>query len=167
MVSLRNTRDTVERERFGVNVRSERGASAVEFALISAVLFMVLFGTIQFGMAFHRAQGLEAAVREGARTASIGATQQDITSRVRNAQSLFTAADVAVTFDYSTNSGTSYTAIAASATNKPCQTAGLGNLVRVNATVAPAAKYAIAIPLWGNQTITYNAAGVFRCEKTQ
>lgn len=147
-------------------MRSERGASAVEFALIASVLFMVLFGTIQFGIAYHRAQGLEAAAREGGRVAAIGATQTDIANRVRSAQSLFTPADVGVTFEYSTDHGSSYSAIAANGTNKPCATAGLGHLVRVNATVSPAAKYAIAIPVWGNQQITFNASGVFRCERT-
>lgn len=161
---MRDVTLLVERE--GRSVKSERGASAVEFAIISSVLFMVLFGTIQFGIAYNRAQGLEAAAREGARLASIAATQTEITNRVRSAQSLFTASDVSVTFEHSADDGATYSAIASNGANKPCATAGLGKLVRVTASVAPNQKYAIAIPLWGNHTLTYSAAGVFRCEKT-
>lgn len=137
-----------------VVAREERGASAVEFAIVASLLFVVLFGTVQFGMAFNRAQGLEAAAREGARLAAIGATYDEIAARVRTSQSLFQALDVEVT-----------TSPASAGGGRPCTTSGVGGLVTVNTTVAPSAKYAIAIPLWGNRTITYRAAGTFRCER--
>lgn len=150
--------------------RDERGASAVEFALLAPVLFMLVFGIIQLGIAYHRQQGLEAASREGARTASIGATQTDISNRIRAAQSLFQSADVSVAYAYSSNNGSSYTTIAASGANRPCQTAGIGSLVKVDARVAPPAspnqdRYAISLLFVGNWTPTYTATGVFRCEK--
>lgn len=131
---------------------------------------MLVFGIIQLGIAYHRQQGLEAASREGARTASIGATQNDITTRVRGAQSLFQSADVAVNYSYSNNNGTSYATIPSSATNRPCATAGIGSLVKVQAQVAPPAspnqtRYAISLLFVGNWTPTYTATGVFRCEK--
>lgn len=150
--------------------KDERGASAVEFALLAPILFMLVFGIIQLGMAYHRQQGLEAASREGARTASIGATQTVITTRVRDAQSLFQSADVSVIYSYSLDDGATYTPIAASGANKPCATAGIGRLVKVSAQVAPPpapnqAKYAISLLFVGNWTPTYTATGVFRCEK--
>lgn len=135
-------------------LRGEQGASAVEFALVSSVLFMVLFGTIQFGMAYNRSQGLQAAAREGARLASIGSTYSEIVGRVQAAQSLFQAADLVVT-----------TSPASSGSVRPCQIAGVGNSVTVTVTVPASAKYAITIPLWGNKLITYDGAGVFRCER--
>lgn len=150
--------------------KDERGASAVEFALLAPILFMLVFGIIQLGMAYHRQQGLEAASREGARTASIGATQTDVTQRVRDAQSLFQSADVLVDYSYSTNNGTSYTSIAASGSNRPCATAGIGHLVKVEAKVPPPVspdqdRYGISLLFVGNWTPTYTATGVFRCEK--
>jgi Flp pilus assembly protein TadG len=150
--------------------RDERGASAVEFALLAPILFMLVFGIIQLGMAYHRQQGLEAASREGARTASIGATQTEINDRVRAAQSLFQSADVAIDYSYSANNGTSYTTIAASGSNRPCATGGIGSLVKIDARVAPPAspnqdRYAISLLFVGNWTPTYTATGVFRCEK--
>jgi Flp pilus assembly protein TadG len=158
--------------------RDEKGASAVEFALIASLLFVVLFGIIQFGIAYNRTQGLQAAAREGARIASIGGTQADIKTRVQAAQSLFQASDVQVKIDYSQDNGASWTTICndgggggcnSTATPTPCGVTGLSqtNLVQVTATVpASLTKYAIVIPLWGNKAITYSSSGAFRCEKT-
>lgn len=135
-------------------ITGERGASAVEFAIVASLLFMVLFGTVQFGMAFNRAQGLEAAAREGARLASVGGTYNEIATRIREAQSLFLPGDIAVV-----------TTPASSGTTRPCQVAGLGGSVTVRAEVAPSDRYAISIPAWGNKQITYSAVGTFRCER--
>ena len=56
-----------------MRLRHEDGASAVEFALIAPLLFMLLFGIIGFGLAFLRVQSIRTAVREGGRTAAVGA----------------------------------------------------------------------------------------------
>lgn len=48
-------------------LRSESGASAVEFALLLPLLVMILFGIIEFGMALYRQSILTNASREGAR----------------------------------------------------------------------------------------------------
>ena len=45
----------------------ERGAAAVEFALVVPVLLMLLFGTITGGLAFSRSNATTNAVREGSR----------------------------------------------------------------------------------------------------
>lgn len=45
----------------------ERGASAVEFALLLPVLMIILFGIIEFSMALYRQAILTNASREGAR----------------------------------------------------------------------------------------------------
>lgn len=52
-------------------LRSERGAAAVEFALIAPVLLALVFGIIDFGRAMFTYNVLTAAVREGARTAAV------------------------------------------------------------------------------------------------
>ena len=51
---------------------SERGASAVEFALVLPILVLFLLGMMQFGIVFAANQGLEAAAREGGRLAAVG-----------------------------------------------------------------------------------------------
>jgi len=48
-------------------LRSETGASAVEFALLLPLLMMILFGVIEFGFALYRQSVLTNASREGAR----------------------------------------------------------------------------------------------------
>ena len=51
--------------------RPERGAAAVEFALVVPILVMLLFGIVTTGLTYTNAVGLTNAVREGAR---LGAT---------------------------------------------------------------------------------------------
>ena len=51
--------------------RDDRGAAAVEFALVSIPLFLLLFGIIQFGWAFYSQITISQAAREGARYASL------------------------------------------------------------------------------------------------
>jgi len=54
-----------------------RGASAVEFALIMPLFFILLFGIVDFGWYFFNQHTLQYATREGARLALVGATLQD------------------------------------------------------------------------------------------
>ena len=163
------------KERF----RSDTGASAVELALGLVVLVYMLFGTIQFGIAYNRDQGLNAAAREGARIAAVGGSEVEVRDRVRQSQSLFTGTDVQVRIDYSLNDGGSWpghqmicddasgSKKCVNAAPSPCAVAGIGSLIRVTGTVpGGTGKYAIAIPLWGNYDLTFSASGVFRCEAT-
>jgi Flp pilus assembly protein TadG len=161
-------------------VTSERGASAVEFAIIISLLFVVLFGIIQFGIAYNRYQGLQAAAREGARVASVGDTPANVDNRVKISQSLFNTADILVRIDSSTDNGATWTTgsnavcddasgsnkCTANTTTPVCTTVGVGNLLKVTATVpSTKTKYSITIPLWGSAHVTYSAQGVFRCEQ--
>ena len=50
--------------------RRERGQSLVEFSLVVPVLTLILFGTLEFGLAFNHDLTVEYATREGARTGS-------------------------------------------------------------------------------------------------
>lgn len=174
---LSTRRQTVRR---GARARREEGASAVEFALVLSLLFMLVFGIIQFGMAFNRTQGLHAAAREGARVAAVGGTQSDVQARARQSQSLFAPADVKVKIEYSTNNGGGWSGsngglicndsagtgqCTATGTPTPCSEAGIGNLIRVTTTVpSTLTQYAITIPGWGSANINYESKGVFRCE---
>jgi hypothetical protein len=51
-------------------LRDERGTSVVEFALVVPILFLIVFGIVDFSRAFYTMSSLTAAVREGARLAS-------------------------------------------------------------------------------------------------
>src|SRR3982074_227680 len=68
--------------------RDERGQTMVEFTLVLPVLLVVLFGIIQFGIAFNNYVALTDAVRAGARTATVSRYSStavaDTTARVKN-----------------------------------------------------------------------------------
>ena len=96
----------------GRRAEGERGAALVEAALVLPILFLILFGTIEFGMAVNDYQSVRQGVREGARQSVVA--------------------------DYGTNTscGINGTASGASADMKKviCTTkaqVGLGNDVRV------------------------------------
>lgn len=51
--------------------RKERGAAAVEFAILLPVLVVIIFGAIAFGLAFSKLETYISAAREGARYAAV------------------------------------------------------------------------------------------------
>jgi len=57
--------------------RRERGSASLEFALISPILLLFLFGTIEFGTYFFRFQVLHDAVSESARFAALARASCD------------------------------------------------------------------------------------------
>jgi len=79
-------------------LRGQRGASAVEFALIAPLLFMLIFGIIGFGIGFMQLQTIRGAVREGARISAVGATVTQVQQKVADASTgMVPAAQVSVT----------------------------------------------------------------------
>lgn len=125
----------------------ERGAAAVEFALILPLLILLVFGIVQFSLAYNRQQGLHAAAREGARIASLPqTTQSEITTRVTSSLDgvpFSTAPTITITPNVT----------------KPCdQRSGLTVVVSVQGVTQ------VDIPLWGNQSLTLTGRGEFRCE---
>jgi len=52
--------------------RSERGAMAVEFALVFPIVFAVMFGIIQYGIYFWGRSTVAASARESARQLAVG-----------------------------------------------------------------------------------------------
>jgi Flp pilus assembly protein TadG len=64
-------------------IGGERGAAAVEFALLLPVLLLIIFGIIDFGRALNAQVTLTQAAREGARLAALG--QPDVVSRTQGA----------------------------------------------------------------------------------
>ena len=162
-------------------IRQERGASAVEFAIIASLLFMVLFGTIQFGIIFNRYQGLQASAREAARLGSLQATSRsDIVQRVSDSLSIIAAAD-----NVDPCPGGGSTPSFASAGDwcvKVLRRATPGGALTTHTTDNPGpcnAQFSdqsksvvvqvwyrarIDIPLWASPQMTISGTGEFRCE---
>jgi Flp pilus assembly protein TadG len=70
MMSLPSPRRRRRRLLFGRLFRGDRGVAAVEAAIITPVLFLLLFGIIEFGLVFKDQLAITSAVRAGARIAS-------------------------------------------------------------------------------------------------
>jgi Flp pilus assembly protein TadG len=68
-------------------VRGEDGAAAVEFAIVATLFFMLVFGIIDFGFAFHSWNNTANAAREGARKAAVTADEGIIRARTISAAS--------------------------------------------------------------------------------
>ena len=83
------------------NIRSEQGQTMVEFVLVLPVLMVVLFGIVQFGLAFNNYVALTDSVRAGARTAAVSAQTSDpvgiTTTRVKTASGDLNSSKVNVT----------------------------------------------------------------------
>lgn len=78
----------------------ERGAAAIEFALILPLLLLVLAGIIDMGRLFYAQVVTSNAAREGARMSAIGYTDGEVRSRIQSwelGQSLFSPSAPQVT----------------------------------------------------------------------
>jgi len=92
-------------------LQNERGASAVEFAIAVPVLLVLIIGIIQLGILFMANAGLQQAVEEGARYATIYPNPNDsaIIARVNDKRFGLDAANVTgPSVTHGTSNGVSY-----------------------------------------------------------
>jgi Flp pilus assembly protein TadG len=75
-------------------LRSERGAAAVEFALVLPILIVLALGVVEFSWAFQTQTTLAAAAREGARVLALQGTEAEVELAV---QAATTSLDPALT----------------------------------------------------------------------
>lgn len=75
----------------------DRGAVAVEFALLLPLLLLLVFGIIDFGRMLNMQITLTQAAREGSRMASLGDTQAQITQRIDQAATSLDPAQLTIT----------------------------------------------------------------------
>ena len=73
----------------------DRGAAAVEFALVLPILLLLMCGIVDFGRALHAQVVLTQAAREGARLAALG--EPDTVTRTLDAAGALSGVDVDVT----------------------------------------------------------------------
>ncbi|MGI9613344.1 MAG: TadE/TadG family type IV pilus assembly protein [Acidimicrobiales bacterium] len=124
---------------------NERGAILAEFALVMPVLLVILFGIIEFGLAFSRSQSITAAAREGGRLASLSSsTTTDISNRVD-------ATLGSLPFD-------------APPTVTVIPPGGCAGREGEPVTVTVSAPHRITIPFALDRQITLSGQAVFRCE---
>jgi Flp pilus assembly protein TadG len=140
----------------GRRLGRERGAVAVEFALIMPLLLLIVVGTIQFGRVWSQYQVFQGAAREGARCAAVqaasataGLTGCDIQARIDEASGAYTpAVPAAVT-------------VGGAASPGGC----VSDTMRgQNVRVFWEQPLDINIPFWGDVTVSSTIEATFRCE---
>jgi Flp pilus assembly protein TadG len=90
-----------------------RASTLVEFALLLPVLMIIIMGIIEFGWFSKTQLTIANAAREGARSASLGKTQDEIKTRVINAAKPITLTTSNITLLQSEDNGATYTAFPA------------------------------------------------------
>lgn len=124
----------------------ERGAVIIEFAMVAPVLIMLVLGVVQVALLLSQQQGLTAAAREGARTASFpSSTRADI--------------DAAVADAYATTVGSPPTIVVTPDIDQPCL-GRQGQSVQVDLSLTAT----LDIPFAAGRTVALHSAGTFRCE---
>lgn len=125
----------------------DRGAAAVEFALLLPVLLLLVFGIIDFGRALNAQITLTQAAREGARLAALG--QSNVVSGTQAAATGLSPVTVSVT-SCPANAG-----------------AGVNAVVGVSYTFSFVTPINAIVGLFGSSVgsaITLTAQGVMPCE---
>ncbi len=139
----------------------ERGAAAVEFALISTVLFMLVFGIIQFGHFYSKFQVFQGAAREGARVAAV-ADHSMSSAEVRTlvSQRIVDSAGPFASGELGERSETDLDIAALTISPSQCTDASVGDAI----TVSWDQGFEITMPLVPSIDFTSDIKGVFRCE---
>jgi len=89
--------------------KNRRGASAVEFAVVSPVFFLLIFGMIEYGRLVMVQQLLTNAAREGARVGVLdNSTSSDVSTAVNNYLSAAKVTGATITCNPSNPSSATY-----------------------------------------------------------
>ena len=156
--------------------RGETGAAAVEFALVMPVLIMILFGTINFGIALSQKASMANAVRTAARYGSVNLynttsdphTCTKAIDRAKEGTPTLGMSAADVTFEVrrgatetAARSGAALCTSSSASTTPPCQGSAQGDNLYVFA------KYStrLGIPMTPiNTALDLVSVGVYRCE---
>jgi Flp pilus assembly protein TadG len=109
-VSVRSRSHELSRTRVAARLLGERGAAAVEFALVAPVLLMLVLGIISFSKVYNTQSTLSAAAREGARVMALTNDRAAATTAVRNAATGLSVAASQVSVTPTTCAGAAPTA---------------------------------------------------------
>jgi len=129
----------------------EEGAAAVEFAIVSVLLLIIVFGAIEFGIAFSKVNVYTGAAREGARYAAVRCSPNLSCTNALIAQRV---ADSAVGYPIGPGSPTA---------NLQCSDSNVGAEVTVSWNQSIRVNIPF-VPGLNPATYTRNVRAVFRCE---
>jgi Flp pilus assembly protein TadG len=137
-----------------IQLHTEDGAAAVEFAIVVSVLVVLVFGVLEFGLAFWQVQNLRASTREAARVAAVRGSSTQISDAMVSASSGSLPAGF-VGYTVSPAGG--------------CTATNAGQEVTVTITNAALSSsvqdaFTIDIPFLPPITLNPTLSGTFRCE---
>jgi Flp pilus assembly protein TadG len=72
-----------------MSLKDEDGGSAVEFALVSPLLFLILFGVVEFGILLYNQAVITNASREGARYGIVSSSERHTSAEIAEEVALF------------------------------------------------------------------------------
>ncbi|HET9250280.1 MAG TPA: TadE/TadG family type IV pilus assembly protein [Actinomycetota bacterium] len=133
---------------------AERGASAVELALLFPVIAILLFGIIEFGIAFLQIQSIRTGVREGGRAAAVGAQVSTTRQRTIDASVGSIPAGHAGFIQVSSSAGGLCTP----------QNIGSDVTVTYDTSHLPGGGVVVAIPMMSDMVLKPVIKASFRCE---
>lgn len=142
--------------------RDERGAEAVEFALVVPILVLIVFGIIVYGMVFAQSLSLSNAARQAARSGVVqGTTCAQIGTLAQDASSTMgmNGASATVLIRRGASDGAATAACTGGGTVQPCSTQPVGTNIYVTLTYA-ATPIVPFVPAPSQLT----GKGVYRCE---
>lgn len=137
--------------------KSEKGAAAVEFALILTPLILLVFGIIYFSLYYNALQGTQAAAREGARLASLRSSNSAMACASAEAALQGVPVD-AGTAKFGVANTSNPPDGACSVTSFPCSAGNRDVFMRVRASVT------FRIPFVPTGAKTVSSTAKFRCE---
>lgn len=142
--------------------RDQRGASAVEFALVLPFLLLIVFGIIVYGMVFAQSLSLSNAARQAARSGVIsGTTCDQITSLSQDAAGTMgmSGSDATVSITRGATQATATAACGGGGSTQPCKSQAVGTniYVKLTYTTHPVVPF-VPVPS------TLTGDGVYRCE---
>lgn len=138
-----------------LRARDDRGAAAVEFALVLVPLLMVIAGIVNFGVVFAQQLALDNSVRAGARAGVVNAGKSPTTETQNQFNSTALARSLAGTVAVSNPGGAGST----------CKGSTFGANLVVRGTVTT--KFLIPWPLPKSllpKTVTLSSQAEFQCE---
>jgi Flp pilus assembly protein TadG len=139
------------------------GAAAIEFAIVTVLLLLIVFGILEYGRIYSQVEVLNGAAREGARIGAVQGTKSEITDAILTSAGPYDGAISNVQVSASSEDGSP----APASQDPPCQDESTsptvvthGGEVKVTFDYHAKVNLGLLPPL--DETISIE--GVFRCE---
>ncbi|MFA6665938.1 MAG: TadE/TadG family type IV pilus assembly protein [Armatimonadota bacterium] len=112
-------------------LKHKNGTALVEFAIVVTLLFVLVFGIIEFGLMLKDYLSLSQAAREGARSAALGSPTSIVETRIRSSTTMLNPSRLTITLQSRTGDSGEWSALENTSDSK-YNNAASGDQVRVS-----------------------------------